>query len=144
MAPQLLHHAGTQIHELVFGCQEHRIQSRIELVVDQRHLKFLFKIGGGPQALYDHIHAMLPRVFGQQLTRTVRLNIGQFLRHPADHSHTFLRGKHRFFFGVDHHAHDQPVKDTGGALDDVEMPPGDRVKAAGINRRCHYAPPFLR
>jgi hypothetical protein len=39
-----------------------------------------------------------------------------------------------FFFTVEHDTDNDTVKNGGGTLDDIQVPQGDRVKAAGIDR----------
>ena len=117
--------------------QEHRIQSGIQLVVDQCHLEFTLEIRDGPKPLDDNGTPLLPGKVCQQLVREHDLHIWNVRRHTPDELHALCRGKHGMFVDVEHHADDQPVKALGRALDDVQVPVRHRVKAAGIDRCLH-------
>ena len=76
-----LDNARREIHELVLRRQKHRIETGIELVVDERHLELMLKIGKRPQAFDHHAAILLARKLGKQ---TARLRHGHVRNVPCD------------------------------------------------------------
>lgn len=111
----------------------------LSLPVDEGHLKFLLKIRPGPQALDDDTAAPGLGVIGKQPLRAIDLNIGQMPGGPLDHLHALSLGEHGALIVIEHHTDDELVKNAGGALDDIEVPIGDRVKATRVDCDLHSA-----
>ena len=134
---QFLHRAGTKVHILMLRCQKHGVQAGVDLMVDQCHLKFVFKIGAGTQAFYDHTTAFPAGILSQQFRRKFYLHIIQILGNTADHIHTLLLVEHGALSGIDHNANDQFIKNFRRTANNVQMTAGNRVKTTGINGNFH-------
>ena len=133
----LFGNGGTQVGIIAFCRQKHRLQIRIDALVDQRHLKFIFKIRDSPQPLDEHIAAVASGVFRHQPVVQIRRHIGQVPGDAPDKFDPLLCGENRMLPRIRHDTDNQPVKDLRRAFYDVEMAKGDRIKTAGVNRDFH-------
>ena len=104
---------------------------------DQSHLTFLFIVRQGPQAADDGARILEPGVLRHKALPMVHLHIVEAGGHLGNLLHALLHREKGLFGGIDHHADDQLIEDAGGPLDEIQMPQGDRVKAAGINGDLH-------
>ena len=119
--------------------QKHGVKPGVELAVDECHLKLALKVGQRAQPLDDHAAVALARKIRQKPVGVCDLHVGNIRRDAPQQLHALERREHRALVGVDHHAHDELVKALCRALNDIQMPVRDRVKAAGIDRSIHNA-----
>ena len=123
VARELLDDRRAEERIFLTGRQEHGVQLRIDLLVDERHLKLVFKVRVRAQALDDHrtLREGLG-VFGEQAVERVHLHIGEAADDAARERHALLAGKHGVqLAGVGHDAHDDAVENAGRAADDVQV-----------------------
>ena len=119
--------------------QKQRIGLRSVLAVELSDLALIGKVRPIPQPLHNGVYP----VPGDVIIGHAAVKIGF---HPLNAPHAlpqhiqpFFRRKQGLFLIVDHHQRDHPVKQAGGAADDIHMAPGHRVKAAGTNC-CRHDP----
>ena len=121
----------------MLGGEKEGVQIRIQFTVDHCHLKFFLKIGACPQALDNGAAAALPGILGQQTVIGVHRHVGQVAGDAAELVFPLLQRKQRFFITVDHDADNDLVEQPRCALDDIQMPVGHGVEAAGIDGDLH-------
>ena len=119
------------------GRKENRFQPRADAPVDAGHLILLVEIRGVAQALHQDAGPLFPGIGGQQAAVVLRRHIGQVRHGAADHVHPLVGGEHGLFVAVDQHADIHLVKALGRPTDDIHMPQGDGVEAAGVDRNFH-------
>ena len=100
-------------------------------------LDLVFKIRYRPQTAHHHGGVFLLGKADRQPVEGIHLHIGHILAAFPKHGNALLDRKQRRLGTVDQHCNDQLVKHTAGALDDIQMPAGNGIKAAGVHGNGH-------
>lgn len=144
----LPHDGGRQVTPFDGRGQEHRLDLRHHGVIGVGELDLILEIRDRAQPPYhDGGPLLLGKAHGQAV-EGIHLHVGHILAALPQHGNALLDRKQRRLRTVDQHGDDQLVKHTAGALDDIQMPAGNGVKAAGIHGNGHGTqtfplPPYL-
>ena len=134
---ELSDNRGTQIGIVQGRREKTRLQIRIFHLVCLGNLNFILEIRHCPQSSNHHIGLHFLRKIHQQSLKSHSSHIRVIFCQFFYHTNTFIYGKQRIFLTVVQNTDDQLVKQTRCAINDVQMPEGNRVKAAGINCLSH-------
>jgi hypothetical protein len=108
-----------------------------EFTVHQGHLKFIFKVGKGPESPENGIGFKLFDSVDQKSFKSDDFHIG----HPGAAFHdqfpAFLKCEERIFAGVDGHCHHNFVKKTSGPFHQIQMSVGVWIERSGIYYGFH-------
>jgi hypothetical protein len=139
----LLDEARADERVLLVGHHEDGLDVPREGAVRERHLVLVLEVGDGPDAAEDDVRLLAVDVVHHEAVERVHLDVPEGLAHLADHLDALLLGEERLLRRVVGDGDDEALEDADAALDDVEMPVGDGVEAAGIDGDAHGLPTLL-
>ena len=124
--------------EFPAGGQQHCLQAGPESPVNQGHLVLVIEIRHAADAPDNHAGLMGGGELSQKPRPEFSIYVRQVGHSCPDHFQLLVRQKHRAgFLGVGADADPDFVEASGGAANDIQMPQGNGVKAAGANRCSH-------
>ena len=112
---------------------ENRFDARPQPAVHERHLQLVLIIRDRPDAAQQNRGRARGRIIHQQPVEGIHLHVGIDADHFAQHFHALLDGEERLLALVPQNRNDQPVEQPRAALDQIEMPVGDRVERSRID-----------
>lgn len=113
--------------------QEYGLDLGSETPVHQSHLKLVFVIRNGANAAQNNARAAVGRIVDQEAVKGCDLDVGKAADYFIEHLDAFFDREKGLFFLVAQDRHQQLIEQGGAALDQIEMPIGDRVEGTGIN-----------
>ena len=121
----------------VLGHHKNCFDLLVQFTIHQGELKFKFKVRNSAKAANDSLGGAAGNVVHQEAIEGVRFDGGQVLYGAADHFHAFLQSEEGVFALAFGNGHDDSVEEFCGALEDVQMAVGERVKTARVNCSSH-------
>ena len=143
MARNVAYNRRTEVQIVLIGHQKDGFRPFVQLLVGERHLKFVLKIRHRAQSLDNRAGALFRDIVRQQTVEGVNLDVRQMLCHAPQEICLFLHRKSGFFGAVHHRRDNQLVKQRRCALDNIQMSQGRRIKAARIHANSHVVVPFV-
>lgn len=115
--------------------EEDRVQTGIHSAVRKEHPHLVLQVASLSDTTNKRTGASLTRKIDDQSFERFHSNSGQIRRALLYQFHPFFCRKQRSFFRVDPDGDDHAVEQAIGSVDDVDMPEGDRVEGAGVDRK---------
>ena len=85
------------------------------------------------QPAQDHLGTTVVGIIGQQGIEPAHFHVGEVGQRLLRQAHALFQRKHRHLFRIGGHGDNHVVKQARGALDQITMTIGDRIKRAGID-----------
>ena len=114
------------------GGQEEGLHLGSQAVVGVGYLQFKFEITEGAQTPQDHLGLAVAGELHGEAIETGHLHRAEMARGLPQLGQPLLQGEGRLLVGVLQHRHHHRIEQAGAALDQIEMPEGERVEAAWV------------
>ncbi len=125
-------------------CQEHRLNFWVQTPIHGGQLKLILKVRHSSQTPQDRLGILFSNTIYQQSIETDDTDIADVLQRKCRHIEPFFQAKQRLFGRTCRDGNNDFIEELAGPLGKINVPPGDRVKGARINRfRAHRGFGFL-
>jgi hypothetical protein len=98
------------------------------------HLELVLEVRHGAQPADERAGAAAPRVFHQQSTEGIDLDVRILAEHFADDGDALIGRKQRILLRIHQHRDDDPLEQVRAAKNDVDVAVGQRIEGPWKNR----------